>query len=229
MDYEDHRPRVAAQRRERMRARLIEGAMNLVARNGPVATTIDDVIAEAQVSRGTFYKYFDAPASLVEAVAKDLSNEILRLIDPVVQQSEDPVVRMATGMRLALRLSNQHPTMGGFIVRLGWPHLPPDQLMFEYVPRDLELGMLQGKFVRMDMRVAMSLVAGILMGSIHTLLSGTAPADFPEQAAATVLMGLGVDRVTAHKVANARLKPIKIDGEGLIARTLAKSIAIRTD
>ena len=31
--------------------------------------------------------------------------------------------------------------------------LPP-QLMSEYVPRDLEAGMQQGKFVRMDMRAA---------------------------------------------------------------------------
>ncbi|CAM3717371.1 TetR/AcrR family transcriptional regulator (plasmid) [Polaromonas hydrogenivorans] len=201
--------------------------MNLVAQNGPIATSIDDVISEAQVSRGTFYKYFDAPASLVEAVAKELSNEILLLIDPLVQQSEDPVVRMATGMRLALRLSLQHPILGGFIARLGWPNLPPDQLMLEFVPRDLELGMQQEKFVRMDMRAAMNLTGGILMGGIHTLLSGMAPQDFPEQAAATVLMGLGVDRTIAKNVAYAKLKSLKIDGDGLIARTLTKSIANR--
>lgn len=224
-EYQDHRPRVAAERRERMRARLIEGAMNLVAQNGPTATSIDDVISEAQVSRGTFYKYFDAPASLVQAVAKELSNEILRLIDPLVRQSEDPVERMAVGMRLALRLARQHPILGGFIARLGWPNLPQDQLMFEYVPRDLELGMRQGKFVRMDMRAAMNLTGGILIGGVHTLQSGDAPEDFPEQAAATVLMGLGVDRATAKKVAYAELKPLKIDGDGLIARTLTKSIS----
>jgi AcrR family transcriptional regulator len=201
--------------------------MSLVAKNGPVATSIDDVISEAQVSRGTFYKYFDAPASLVDAVAKEISNELLRLIDPLVLQSPDPVVRMAIGMRLALRLTHQHPILGGFIERLGWPNLPPDQLMFEYVPRDLELGMAQGKFVRMDMRAALNLTGGILMGGIHTLRSGTAPVDFPEQAAATVLMGLGVAKATAKKVAYAKLSPLVIDGEGLIARTFTKNIANR--
>lgn len=226
MDYEDHRPRVAAQRRERMRARLIEGALSLIAQNGPMATSIDDVISHAQVSRGTFYKYFDAPASLVDAVAKEVANDILRLIDPIVQQSENPIERMSTGMRLALRLMQQHPILGGFVARLGWPNLPPDQLMFEFVPRDLEIGMSQGKFVRMDIRAAMNLTGGILIGGIHTLESGTAPKDFPEQAAATVLMGLGVDRVIARNVAYARLKALKIDGDGLIARTLQTSIAI---
>lgn len=227
MEYQDHRPRVAAQRRERMRARLIDGAMNLVAQNGPAATSIDNVISEAQVSRGTFYKYFDAPATLIDAVAKELSNEIIRLIDPLVQLSDDPVVRMATGVRLALRLTLQHPILGGFIARLGWPNLPPDQLMLEYVPRDLELGMQQGKFARMDMRAAMNLTGGVLMGGIHTLQSGSAPEDFPEQAAATVLMGLGVDKITAREAAYAKLNPLRIDGSGLIARTLDANIANR--
>lgn len=226
MEYQDHRPRVAAQRRERMRARLIDGAMSLVAQNGPAATSIDNVISQAQVSRGTFYKYFDAPASLVEAVAKELSNEIIRLIDPLVQGTDDPVLRMATGMRLALRLTRQHPVLGGFLARIGWPNLPPDQLMLEYVPRDLELGMQQGKFVRMDMRAAMNLTGGVLIGGIHTQLSGAAPDDFPEQAATTVLMGLGVDRDTAHAAAYADLEPLKIDGSGLIARTLTANIAV---
>ena len=199
--------------------------MSLVAQNGPAATSIDSVIAQAQVSRGTFYKYFDAPASLVEAVAKELSNEIIRLIDPLVQDSDDPILRMATGVRLALRLTRQHPVLGGFLARLGWPNLPPDQLMLEYVPRDLELGMQQGKFVRMDMRAAMNLTGGVLMGGFHTLLSGTTPDDFPEQAATTVLMGLGVDRDTARAAAYADLEPLKIDGSGLIARTLTANIA----
>lgn len=224
LEFNDHRPRVAAQRRERMRARLIEGAMSLVAQQGPAATSIDDVINAAQVSRGTFYKYFDAPATLVHAVADELSNEILRLIDPIVQESEDPVVRMATGMRLALGLANQHPVLAGFISKLGWPNLTPDLLMFEYVPRDLALGMQQGKFVRMDIRVALNQTAGILFGGIHTLLSGTAPEDFAEQSAAAVLMGLGVEQAMAKAVAYQRLAPLKIDGDGLIARTLENTI-----
>ncbi len=229
MKYQDHRPRVAAERRERMRARLIEGALALVAQRGPVATSIDDVISAAQVSRGTFYKYFDAPASLVDAAAKEISNELMRLIDPVVQQSEDPVVRMATGVRLALRLALQHPVLGGFVARLGWPNIPPDQLMLVFVPRDLEMGMQQGKFMRMDMRAALHLTGGVVMGGIHALLSGTAPDDYPEMAAMTVLMGLGVDRELARKTAYAKLKPLRVDGDGLIARTLTNSITNRAD
>lgn len=224
MEHQDHRPRVAAERRERMRSRLIEGAMTLVAKHGPEATSIDQVITEAQVSRGTFYKYFDAPASLVGAVAKEVAHELLLLIDPVVQLSPDPIVRMATGMRLLLRLCSQHPVLGGFLIRLGWPNMPPVQVMLEFVPRDLEMGMQQGKFLRVDRRVALNLTIGTALGGIHAILSGTTPPDYPEQAATAILMGLGVEPNLAHEVGYGELTPLTIDGDGLLARTLSKII-----
>ena len=105
VQYDDHRPRVAALRRERMRSRLIESALTLVAKNGVAATSIDDITSEAQVSRGTFYKYFDSPSALVEAVAKEVTNRLLALIDPVVLTHDDPVKRVATGVRLVLGLA----------------------------------------------------------------------------------------------------------------------------
>ena len=44
-----------------MRRRLFGSALQLVAKQGPAATSIDQVIQAAEVSRGTFYKYFDTP------------------------------------------------------------------------------------------------------------------------------------------------------------------------
>ncbi len=220
MEHEDHRPRVAAQRRERMRSRLIEGALMRVARHGVAATSIDDVISEAEVSRGTFYKYFDSPASLVTAVAEEVTNELMLLIDPVVLTHDDAVKRVATGVRLTLRLARQNPVVGAFVSRLGWPNLPPGHLVLVFLPRDLKLGMQQGKFVQMDLSAAQNLTIGAVMGGIHTLLRTDAPQDFPEQVTMTVLMGLGVERQLAHKTAYASLKQVPIVGNGVLARTL---------
>lgn len=145
----------------------------------------------------------------------------MRLIDPIVQLSDDPVNRIATGVRLALRRSRQHPVIGGFVARLGWPNLPADQLVLIFVPRDLQLGMTQGKFVVMEVSAALNLTIGAVMGGIHTILSGSVPDDYPEQAAMTVLMGLGVGRQLARKTAFSKLKPLNIDGDGLLVQTLA--------
>jgi len=61
MPTQDHRHRVAARRRERMRPRLLASAMRLIAEKGAASTSIDDVISAAEVSRGTSYNYFPSP------------------------------------------------------------------------------------------------------------------------------------------------------------------------
>lgn len=60
--------------------------MRLVAEKGPAATSIDDVISAAEVSRGTFYKYFDSPEALFDQLALEVANEIIRMAEPVVLQ-----------------------------------------------------------------------------------------------------------------------------------------------
>src|SRR4030095_10645030 len=83
MDSQDHRPRVAAERRERMRSRLLSSALQLVAAQGPSSTSIDDVIAAAEVSRGTFYKYFPSPEALVQELAFEVAKDLVYMADPV--------------------------------------------------------------------------------------------------------------------------------------------------
>ena len=50
---EDHRTRVAAEKRARMRRKLVESALLVFAEKGVDASVIEDVIAVAGVSRGT--------------------------------------------------------------------------------------------------------------------------------------------------------------------------------
>ena len=52
----DHRKVVAAQRRKKMRHRLIEAAVLVFAAKPHGDVVIEDIVAEAGVARGTFYK-----------------------------------------------------------------------------------------------------------------------------------------------------------------------------
>ena len=63
-EQENFRSRVAAEKRDRMRARLLAATMQVC--GGPDVVVVDDVVRAAKVSRGAFYRYFQ---SLDEAVA----------------------------------------------------------------------------------------------------------------------------------------------------------------
>src|SRR3546814_13265455 len=65
---EDFRIRVAADCRERMRARLLDAVLDLYQPGrGGAHPVIDDVIHTAGVSRGTLHKYFDSLEGGVDA------------------------------------------------------------------------------------------------------------------------------------------------------------------
>jgi AcrR family transcriptional regulator len=94
---EDHRVRVAREKRERMRAQLLDAVLAVYpgqSEGGPAV--IDDVIKVANVARGTFYKYFPSLEAAVSELGAKLADEMIAAIAAVYEPIEDPVQRSAT-------------------------------------------------------------------------------------------------------------------------------------
>lgn len=215
----DHRSRVAAQRRERMRSRLLRSAMRLVSEKGPSSTSIEDVISVAQVSRGTFYKYFSSSDALVRELATEIANELIRIAEPIVRNHEDSAEQVARGIRLGARLAIHYPAFAGFLLRLGWPGEKGPN-MLEFVRRDIEQGFRQGRFKRMPMALALNIVAGAVLGAIHGTMESDRKEDFSEQAAAVALRALGVEAAAADIISGTPLDADESQFVSLLAKTL---------
>ena len=104
---EDHRRRVAAEKRVRMRRKLIENALLVFAEKGVDASVIEVVIKAAGVSRGTFYNYFRTNAELQMAATDELGNEIVQQIENETRDNPSPAARVCTGVRLYLRAARR--------------------------------------------------------------------------------------------------------------------------
>jgi AcrR family transcriptional regulator len=221
MEKQDHRTRVAAERRERMRRRLFGSGLQLVAKQGPAATSIDQVIQAAEVSRGTFYKYFESPDALFDELSLELANEMIRIAEPEVMRIEDPAQRVATGMRLVIEMAISSKEVAGFLVRLGWPDVSSRPVLFEFVQRDLEEGMRKGRFSEMPVRLAVNIVSMTVIGTVHLMLAPRPPRDLAAQAVASALRALGVSQKEAARLAAAEL-PAPGAVEGGFLRTPAR-------
>ena len=68
----DHRQRVAAKRRQRMRSLLLNSALRLMLEKTDASPSIDEIISAARVSRGTFYKYFPSSDAIVLIAPNEL-------------------------------------------------------------------------------------------------------------------------------------------------------------
>ena len=97
----DHRPRVAREKRERMRKRLLSAVMLCYAeRKGHQTPSIDLVIREADVSRATFYLHFASMEEAFKALSQHLADEI-KSVEHFFLRS-DPLERLAIGIQMFL-------------------------------------------------------------------------------------------------------------------------------
>lgn len=90
------------------RSRLLEGMAVVVARKGFADTTIGDIVAEAAVSRRTFYEHFESKAQCFVALYVAASHNALKVLREAIDPAHDweEQVERALGAYLASMASN---------------------------------------------------------------------------------------------------------------------------
>jgi AcrR family transcriptional regulator len=220
MSTPDFRSRVAADKRERMRARLIEAAMEVFATQGVEATVIEDVIAQAGVSRGTFYNYFRTTEAVMSAVQQAVGNELLSLIDATIADRSDPAERLACGVRLMLQTARRFPQMGRFVARVGVSRGAEHMPALGHLMRDLLEARESGRFQLSDPLLGLDLVVGTTAAALQTLsLRPELPQDYAQEITLHILLGLGMTRAAARKLVTLPLAEVQLPPDSLLVRT----------
>jgi AcrR family transcriptional regulator len=219
MEHNDHRTRVGAERRHRMRLRLIESALRVFAEKGLDVASIDDVIAAAGVSRGTFYNYFRTDAELAAAVSDELTSEAIGHIEVAVGHLANPAERVARGLRLYLGAAAKYPLFARFTSQAGMRAVSPNQLLREYLPRHIVEGVRSGRMDVPDVPLAVDMIVGAALSAVNALSTRTVRRDYIENVAMHILVGLGVARPAARKLARAPIDELEFPAESLLART----------
>ena len=197
----DHRVRVGALRRGKTRLRLLETAVQIFADKGSDAAVIDDFVAAAGVSRGTFYNHFKTTNQLLLALATAMSDEVMQVVDPIVLRLGDPVHRFTTGSRLYMQTAMRYPLWGSFITRVGTRIAARGQLVEACLVRDLD-DSYQAKRIKVDnLLVAKDVVLGSIFYGIETMLTEPTQADHPEHMMRSVLIGFGLEPTEAEAMA----------------------------
>ncbi|HVR48389.1 MAG TPA: TetR/AcrR family transcriptional regulator [Pseudorhodoferax sp.] len=203
---EDHRVRVGAARREKTRLRLLETALTVFTEKGPELAVIDDFIAAAGVSRGTFYNHFKTTGELLLALATAMSDEVLQIVDPLVLHLDDPVERFAAGTRLYMQMAMRYPLWGSFMTQVGPRIAARGQLIDVFLRRDLELARAR-KLITVDsVPVARDIVLGAIFYGIETMLTEPTRANHAEQILRCVLIGFGLEPAEAKRIASMPLE-----------------------
>ena len=185
----DHRTRVGHERRARTRRRIIETALGVIAEKGPDAPVIDDFIRAAGIARGTFYNHFTTTDELLAATSAWLEDGLIDAIQSVIGSFEDPVRRVATGIRLWLQLARQDPVFCAFVVRSRFRGPAVERQLAYDLGECLQSGRVQAPSVE----VARDLVVGAIREAQARMTASGVPAAYPDEVARVILRALRVD------------------------------------
>jgi AcrR family transcriptional regulator len=201
----DHRTRVAADRRARTRRRLIESAIPVFAEHGVDASVIDDVIAAAGVSRGTFYNYFQSNRELLLAVNDQLRDEMIVIVQETVAGLPDPAARVAASIGLVIQVARENPLMARFCAQGGLEAAGPDSLICGYLADQIQQGIGEGLFLDCSLTIAMDMVAGAVLFAFYRISHGGIGASHGPEVVTTILRGLGM---TPQQAADLAARPL---------------------
>ncbi len=205
------RTSIGLAKRERTRTSLIEAAYRVFARKEADAVTIDDIIAEASVARGTFYNYFQTREDVLKAVAASLSDEMNQKIWAQSVAIDDPAERMAIALRQFLHQAMRDSTWGWVIVRIGLVAAPLSETIERGVMTDLEAGIRLKRFQIDSLQAAIDLILGTGLMAMRSILEGHTEPDYPEQIAKIILKTLGITDAEAGAIAFKFLEPLQGD------------------
>lgn len=221
----DHRTRIAAEKRDRMRTRLIEAALRVFAAQSVDATVIDDVIRAAGVSRGTFYNYFRTSEELMAAVLLAVGDEVLELVGKAIAGRRDPAERLVSGLRLMLHTARRFPVLGRFVSRVSIDRGLQHSLRVNNMVRDLEEAAAAGRIHVSQTSVGVDLVMGTMREALYAIgCRHDLPASYPEDLTLHLLLGLGMTRASARRLVDIPLAPVVLPPDSLLSRAQASRL-----
>ncbi|MDJ0785324.1 MAG: helix-turn-helix domain-containing protein [Myxococcota bacterium] len=188
-------------KREKTRAQLIDAGERVLARKGE-ALTVSDVVAEADVSNGTFYNYFRDREELVEVLAEQLllSLAATAAAEPI----EDPALRFAVASARVLKRAEEDPSWGRVVVRLVERPEVHDGVT-QYLREDLAAGHASGRFETGPDDATLDQVMGLLWMTMRRMLNGKAGPETPRLALERALRALGVSSEEASSISREAL------------------------
>lgn len=194
-------------RRTKTRNKLLFAAARVISEFGEGRARIEDFIATAGVSRGTFYNYYTTREELLGDLWAHFGTEPFHHIQVVSEKIDDPVERFATEARLILSGAVKDPIWGWLVYSLSELSQVPKDLLSFPLP-DLLLGHRIGNFSFSNMDAALDLVIATLRRAIRGMLEDKRGDDYASDIVEMLLRALGLPDEQARVIANRPLTDI---------------------
>ena len=185
------RAAAAEQRKAQTRERLLEAAIAVIGEKGPDACSIEDFVAAADVSRGTFYNYFPTAEDLLRAVSRKIIAAMTAVLDARLPASMSVSLRLATRLHSYILSVSRDPAWGWMTARLDGSRLERTPVLEANLDLMFYEGVSRGEFRDMDPAAVRTLVFGASRMVQRDILMGLSSPEHAVQVVALVLNACG--------------------------------------
>jgi AcrR family transcriptional regulator len=213
------RAEIGREKRARTRSQLVAAASSLFARQAVESVTVDDVVREAGVAKGTFYVHFHDLQSLTAAVAEDLVQSFDDLLQPGRLSLSEPALRIAFGCSCFIDKALNDPGWARVVTRMAASTPNGLEVARSRAFEDLlwlSKGLPSGGI---SPEVSLEIVVGILLQLLGAFGEGRLSRRHREDAIRAILRAIGLDARQVKSVV-ARLPALQ---DGALALAPGKS------
>jgi AcrR family transcriptional regulator len=192
----------------RTREQILAAARSLYAKQAVESVTVEDVVREAGVAKGTLYVHFKNIEAVQMVVADELTQTFVNLLQPRRAIFEDPIERIADGCRTFLHQATLNPKWGGLVARYAWSFPTVGSAARGLLAEDLYQASRQGRIAEISSDLGTAIVVGIVLQVMLSASEGNVQSPDVPFAVIAILQSLGVSRREAHAVVK-RVIPTK--------------------
>jgi len=194
-------------RKARTRQALIDAAVELIAQGRGERASIQEITEAADIGFGSFYNHFTSKEELFQTASEEVLERWAQMIDAACAGLDDPAEVFAISLRISGRLAWTHPEIAGFITGAGLELLDAPRGLAPRALRDIRAGQAAGRFAIADADIALSAVAGGLLGllRLHQRNPERVAETSVDELTEACLRLLGLPAAQARRLAHLRL------------------------
>ena len=203
------RPSRLDRRKARTRQALVDAAVRLIGEGRGDRASIQEITDVADIGFGSFYNHFDSKEQLFRTASQEILERWAAMIDDARAGITDPAEIFAVSVRITGRLGWTHPDLARFLVGAGLDVLDQPAGLAPRALRDIKAGQAAGRFTGLHADVALSAVAGGLLGllKVHLRRPDDLDETSVEDLAGAVLRLLGIPDDEAARIVSLELPP----------------------
>jgi len=190
----ERRAEIGAEKRARTRAQILAAANALFAKRPWDSVTVDDLVSEAGVAKGTFYIHFKDMHALTAAVADDLIKTFDEMLQPHRLSIDDPLVRIAFGCDAFLEKALDDPDWASLVARMARYYPAVGESARRRLAEDLERVLDTAPDGGLSFALGLEAVLGVVLQVLAAIGEGRLSPGDRQPAIRSVLCAIGIEK-----------------------------------